>query len=158
MHIVKASASWSGTTSSTARQCLREPKNVAQGLIWEKLSFFGRTVFQTFPDCPKGVPPMTTSTEFLPTSQSMQDRIEAMFTRDKLIAGVLVVGLWLTVFFVMLAVRGFIADKSVEVVCWIGAALLLTFNTSSIVAMIKHYGEDKAHIYAVDIRHLDAGH
>jgi hypothetical protein len=101
---------------------------------------------------------MTTSTEFLPTSQSMQDRIEAMFTRDKLTAGVLVVGLWLTVFFVMLAVRGFIADKSVEVVCWIGAALLLVFNTSSIVAMIRHYGEDKAHIYAVDIRHLDAGH
>jgi hypothetical protein len=104
------------------------------------------------------MPQMTTSTEFLPASQSMQDRIEAMFTRDKVTAGVLVVGLWLTVFFVMLAVRGFIADKSVEVVCWIGAALLLIFNTSSIVAMIKHYGEDKAHIYAVDIRHLDAGH
>ena len=101
---------------------------------------------------------MTTSTESLLTSQSMHDRIEAMFNRDKLTAGVLVVALWLTVFFVMLAVRGFIADKSVEIVCWIGAALLLIFNTSSIVAMIRHYGEDKAHIYAVDIRHLDAGH
>ena len=29
---------------------------------------------------------------------------------------------------------------------------------ASIVAMIKHYGQDKAHIYAIDIRHLDAGH
>jgi len=101
---------------------------------------------------------MTASAESLSTSQSLQDRIEAMFTRDKLTAGVLVVSLWLTVFFVMFAVRGFIADKSVEIVCWIGAALLLLFNTSSIVAMIKHYGQDKAHIYAVDIRHLDAGH
>lgn len=101
---------------------------------------------------------MTASAESLSTSQSLQDRIEAMFNRDKLTAGVLVVSLWLSVFFVMLAVRGFIADKSIEIVCWVGAALLLLFNTSSIVAMIKHYGQDKAHIYAVDIRHLDAGH
>jgi len=101
---------------------------------------------------------MTASAESLSPSQSLQDRIEAMFNRDKLTAGVLVVSLWLTVFFVMLAVRGFIADKSIEIVCWVGAALLLLFNTSSIVAMIKHYGQDKAHIYAVDIRHLDAGH
>jgi hypothetical protein len=101
---------------------------------------------------------MTSSPDSVPTSQSMDARIEAMFMRDKITAGALVVALWLTAFFIMLAVRGFIADKSVEIVCWIGAALLLIFNTSSIVAMIKHYGEDKAHIYAVDIRHLDAGH
>lgn len=80
-----------------------------------------------------------------------------MFTRDKVTASVLVAALWLTIFFVMFAVRGFIAQKSVEVVCWIGAGLLLLFNTSSIVAMIRHYGRDKAHIYALDIRHLDAG-
>jgi hypothetical protein len=101
---------------------------------------------------------MTVSVETLSTSQTMKDRIEAMFTRDKITASVLVVALWLTVFFVMLAVRGFIAEKSVEVVCWIGAGILLLFNTSSIFAMIRHYGQDKAHIYAVDIRHLDAGH
>ena len=96
--------------------------------------------------------------EVVGASQSVEERIESMFTRDKLAAGVLVVALWLTVFFVMLAVRGFIAQKSVEVVCWIGAGLLLLFNTSSIFAMIRHYSRDKAHIYAVDIRHLDAGH
>jgi hypothetical protein len=101
---------------------------------------------------------VTVSAETAASSKSVQDRIEAMFTRDKLTAGVLVVALWLTVFFVMFAVRGFIAERSVEVVCWIGAALLLIFNTSSIVAMINHYGEDKAHIYAIDIRHIDAGH
>lgn len=101
---------------------------------------------------------MTVSVETtLSTPRTMEDRIEAMFTRDKLAAGILVVALWITVFFVMIAVRGFIAQKSVEVVCWIGAGILLLFNTGSIVAMIKHYGQDKSHIYAVDIRHLDAG-
>ncbi len=101
---------------------------------------------------------MTVSVETLATSKSVNARLAAMFARAPLPAGVLLVGLWRTVVIVLLAERGFIADKSVEVVCWIGAALLLIFNTSSIIAMIKHYGEDKAHIYAVDIRHLDAGH
>jgi hypothetical protein len=88
---------------------------------------------------------------------ALQDRIERMFQRDRMMAGILVVALWLTVLFVLFAVRPFIADKSIEVICWIGAGLLLLFNTASIVAMFRHYAEDKEHIYAVDIRHLDAG-
>jgi hypothetical protein len=101
---------------------------------------------------------MAVTAESLSHSKTMQDRIEKMFAGDKLAAGILVVALWLTVFFVMLAVRGFMPSVQVELVCWAGAAMLLLFNTASIVAMIKHYGQDKAHIYAVDIRHLDAGH
>ncbi len=87
----------------------------------------------------------------------LKDRIETMFRRDRALATVLVVALWLTVLFVLLAVRSFIADKSIELICWIGAGVLLLFNTASIVAMFKHYAQDKEHIYAVDIRHLDAG-
>jgi hypothetical protein len=101
---------------------------------------------------------MADTAETLAHSKTMLSRIDKMFAGDKLVASVLVAGLWLTVFFVMFAVRGFIADKSIELVCWAGAAVLLLFNTASIVAMIKHYGQDKAHIYAIDIRHLDAGH
>ena len=101
---------------------------------------------------------MAVIAESLAVSKTMQDRIDKMFAGDKLIAGLLVAGLWLTVFFVMFAVRGFMPSAKVEIVCWIGAGFLLLFNTASIVAMIKHYGQDKAHIYAVDIRHLDAGH
>ena len=65
--------------------------------------------------------------------------------------------LWITVFFVMLAMRPFMPKGIVEIVCWIGAILLLVFNSASIVAMIRHYAADKRHIYGVDIRHLDAG-
>jgi hypothetical protein len=89
--------------------------------------------------------------------EPIQARVEAMFARDRLWASLFVVALWLTVFFVMIAVRSFIHDKSIEIFCWVSAFILLLFNTASIVAMIKHYGEDKEHIYAVDIRHLDAG-
>lgn len=92
------------------------------------------------------------------TDHSLGQRIEAMFRRDRLAAGGLILVLWLTILFVMLAIRPFIPNPQIEILCWTGAAVLLLFNTASIVAMIKHYGEDKAHIYAVDIRHLDAGH
>lgn len=90
--------------------------------------------------------------------RSLSARIDAMFTRDKITASALVLVVWAVVLFVMLAVRPFIPNPAIEILCWLGAALLLLFNTASIVAMIKHYGEDKAHIYSVDIKHLDAGH
>jgi hypothetical protein len=89
--------------------------------------------------------------------QDMPTRIQAMFTRDRLWASTFVVVLWLVVLFVMLAVRPYIANKAVEVICWAAAALLVLFNTASITAMIRHYAQDKEHIYSVDIRHLDAG-
>lgn len=91
------------------------------------------------------------------SERSLETRIDAMYAKDRLAATVLVIGLWATVFFVMLAVRGFIHDPTIELVCWIGAALLLLFNTASILAMIRHYAADKQHIYALDIKHLDAG-
>ena len=50
---------------------------------------------------------MTVSAETLSHQKSMEDRIEKVFAGDKLAAGILVAALWLTVFFVMLAVRGF---------------------------------------------------
>ena len=89
--------------------------------------------------------------------QDMQARIQAMFARDRLFASGFVVTLWLVVLFVILAVRPYIANPAVEAVCWVAAFLLVLFNTASITAMIRHYREDKEHIYSVDIRHLDAG-
>ena len=38
---------------------------------------------------------------------------------------------------------------------WIGALLILIFNTASMLAMIKHYQADRDHIYGLDIKHLD---
>ena len=52
---------------------------------------------------------------------------------------------------------GPICRRSIEIVCWIAAIVLLLFNTASIAAMVRHYAHDKEHIYGVDIKHLDAG-
>ena len=87
----------------------------------------------------------------------LRDRVDKMFkagcsSRNH----ALVTVLWLTIFFVILAVRPYM-PPGVEPVCWIAAAFLLLYNTASIVAMLRHYSEDKAHIYPIDIHHLDAG-
>jgi amino acid transporter len=87
---------------------------------------------------------------------ALKDRIDTMYRGDSIAASVLVAFLWLTIIFVILAVRAYM-PPAVEIACWIAAAILLLFNTASIVAMIRHYGNDKDHIYGIDIRHLDAG-
>ena len=86
----------------------------------------------------------------------LRDRVDKMLRRDSRSAIALVTVLWLTIFFVILAVRPYM-PPGVEPVCWIAAAFLLLYNTASIVAMLRHYSEDKAHIYPIDIHHLDAG-
>jgi len=90
-------------------------------------------------------------------ADDLKSRIDAMYSRDRLFAMGFVLALWITVGFVLLAVQPFIADTSITVVCWIAALVLLLFNTTSITAMVRHYGHDKEHIYGTDIKHLDAG-
>ncbi len=85
----------------------------------------------------------------------LRERVDKMLKRDSRAAITLVTVLWLIIFFVILAVRSYM-PPGVETVCWIAAAVLLLYNTSSIVAMLRHYYEDKAHIYPIDIHHLDA--
>jgi hypothetical protein len=89
-------------------------------------------------------------------AEAIEDRIEAMFARDRFWAWGFVAGLWLTVLFVLLAVSVLIENQTINLVCWIAAFVLLLFNTASIWAMVRHYGEDMNHIYSIDIRHLDA--
>lgn len=89
--------------------------------------------------------------------KGLQQRIDAMYARDRLAALGFLLALWAVIFFVLIEVHSYIANPAVETVCWIAAFLLVLFNTTSITAMIRHYAEDKNHIYSVDIRHLDAG-
>lgn len=83
-------------------------------------------------------------------------RIDVMFSSDKRWAWVLVALLWIATLFVLLMSWPYIPDGTVRIVAAIAAALVLIFNTASILAMIKHYEEDKDFIYGLDIKHLDA--
>ena len=86
---------------------------------------------------------------------SMQPRIRAMFRRDRYMAlGALTI-LWLTLGFVYLVVpHGFLASP-IGIVLSVALVLLLVFNTASVTAMLRHYREDRDHIYGIDLYHLD---
>lgn len=89
------------------------------------------------------------------TDQSLRSRIDAMLSRDRAMAWIFVVLLWVTIGFVYFATDQFIIDNTLRVVLIIGALLILIFNTASMLAMIKHYQADRDHIYGLDIKHLD---
>ncbi|MBM3396361.1 MAG: hypothetical protein FJY37_17395 [Betaproteobacteria bacterium] len=86
---------------------------------------------------------------------SLSARVESMFGRDRFMAILFVVVLWITIAFVYFAIAPLINSGALRVTLATGAVLVLLFNTASMLAMIRHYREDKDHIYGLDIRHLD---
>lgn len=88
--------------------------------------------------------------------RTLNERIEAMYSRDRLGAWTFVVVLWVVVLFVLYMVWQVTPDPLIRAVLAVSAGAVLLFNTASIGALVKHYSEDKEFIYGLDIRHLDA--
>lgn len=88
-------------------------------------------------------------------TESMQVRIDKMFSRDRWFAIILLACLWATLIFVFFAINVFVEDGTLRLVMIAGSVAVIIFNTASITAMLKHYAEDKKAIYEIDIRHLD---
>jgi hypothetical protein len=79
-----------------------------------------------------------------------------MHRSDVRIAWAFVVGLWLAIIFVAWGTWGLAPSGAARVVLLIGGALVLLFNTAAIVAMLRHYREDRDFMYGLDIKFLDA--
>ncbi|ODR98197.1 hypothetical protein AUC69_09765 [Methyloceanibacter superfactus] len=88
--------------------------------------------------------------------RSLNERIDAMYRRDRLSAWTFVAVLWVVILFVLFMVWQVTPDPAIRLVLAVAAGAVLLFNTASIGAMVKHYREDKEFIYGLDIRHLDA--
>ena len=82
-------------------------------------------------------------------------RAEAMHTRDRWSALLILAMLWATLLFTYFAVPHGSFGSPIGIVLIISAALLLLFNTSSVMAMLSHYREDRDHIYGQDLHNLD---
>lgn len=85
----------------------------------------------------------------------LNQRIETMYRRDLMIAWAFVIGLWFAVIFVMIATWNLAPDPTWRTVLLIGGAAVLVFNTASIGALVRHYKEDKAFIYGLDIHNYE---
>ncbi len=83
-------------------------------------------------------------------------RIEAMHKRDVQVAWAFVIGLWVSIVFVAFATWSLAPSSGARLVLLIGAAIILILNTAAIMAMLKHYREDRDFMYGLDIKFLDA--
>ena len=85
----------------------------------------------------------------------LNQRIEAMHRRDTLVAWAFVVGLWCAIAFVAVATWDLAPNSTARMMLLIGGAIVLIFNTAAILAMLRHYREDRDFMYGLDIKFLD---
>lgn len=88
-------------------------------------------------------------------ARSLDARIDRMHQRDRTGALTFVAGLWVTVLFALVTMWPLIGNGGIRIVLAVAAVLVLAFNTAAIVAMLRHYHDDKSFIYGLDIKHLD---
>jgi hypothetical protein len=87
---------------------------------------------------------------------SLNERIEAMHRQDVRIASAFVIGLWLAVIFVAVVTWPLAPSGGARFMLLTAGAVVLIFNTAAIMAMLKHYREDRDFMYGLDIKFLDA--
>jgi hypothetical protein len=87
---------------------------------------------------------------------NLERRIGAMHRRDVWIAWVFVLGLWFALFFVAVATWDFAPNGLARLMLLGAGAVILVFNTAAILAMLRHYREDRDFMYGLDLKFLDA--
>jgi Fe2+ transport system protein B len=96
---------------------------------------------------------MTSATESV--DALLTARIDRMHTRDRLGLIIFIVVLWCTMLFALVTIWPYIAVPGIRIILSIACGLVLLFNTAAIVAMLRHYSDDKHFIYGLDLKHLD---
>lgn len=86
----------------------------------------------------------------------LETRIQAMHRSDTRVAWGFVVGLWLAIIFVAAATWNLAPNSTARILLLIAGAVILVFNTAAILAMLRHYREDRDFMYGLDIKFLDA--
>lgn len=84
-----------------------------------------------------------------------EQRISRMHARDRagLIAFVLV--LWCTLLFTIFSIWSYISVPAIQIILLVAGGFVLALNTAAVVAMLRHYDEDRHFIYGLDLKHLD---
>ena len=78
-----------------------------------------------------------------------------MHRSDVRIAWAFVIGLWVAVIFVAVATWSLAPSGGARILLLIAGTVILVFNTAAIMAMLRHYREDRDFMYGLDIKFLD---
>ncbi|URK89094.1 hypothetical protein LP421_31870 (plasmid) [Rhizobium sp. RCAM05350] len=82
-------------------------------------------------------------------------RIDRMHSHDKAGLIIFITVLWCTMVFALVTIWPYISVPAIRIILTTACGLVLVFNTAAIVAMLRHYREDKHFIYGLDLKHLD---
>lgn len=82
-------------------------------------------------------------------------RIAKMYGGDRFWSYSALALLWALYAFVFYKIQQYIPSPEVFWLLTVGGALVVLFNTASILVMISHLGEDREEIYGLDIYYLD---
>lgn len=78
-----------------------------------------------------------------------------MHKRDVLVAWAFVIVLWLAMIFVAIATWDLAPNEGARTMLMFAGAVVLVFNTAAILAMLRHYRQDRDFMYGLDIKFLD---
>jgi hypothetical protein len=87
--------------------------------------------------------------------EDLDARVDRMHKRDRVGALAFVAALWVTVLFVLGSVWSLVTVPELRIILVISGGLVLIFNPASILAMLRHYADDRDFIYGLDLKHLD---
>ena len=87
--------------------------------------------------------------------KSMESRIKSMARRDQLAAVIFTAVMWIVLLFAYFAIRPAVPTAGISIVLAVALLVLGSFNTASMLAMIKRYADQKDVIHREDILNLD---
>lgn len=82
-------------------------------------------------------------------------RVQTMFGRDRAAAWTAVAIVWAVYAFVFWRMADAFAASGLTWLMLALGGLVLLLNTAAVIALVRHYEEDKAAIYGSDIYYLD---
>lgn len=90
-----------------------------------------------------------------PGGKSLEERIGRLQRRDRLLALVFTVAMWVALVYVFTRALGAVGSRDIAVVLGIAMVLLGSLNTASAVALVRRYRIARDAVYRPDIEYLD---
>lgn len=82
-------------------------------------------------------------------------RVDAMLKRDVACAVTFTCAMWLVLIFTYTIIASIAPGTALRVVLGVAMVVLGSFNTASMVALVRRYREHRTAIYGEDLRNLD---
>ena len=90
-----------------------------------------------------------------PAGKSLEERIDRLLRRDRLLALVFTAVTWVALVYVYVRALGAVGSRDIAVALGVAMVLLGGLNTASTVALVRRYRIAKDAVYRPDIEYLD---